>query len=134
MKPIRRSWSALALTLGLSLGLLGLVGCPEGDEHELPGDALESEPREREREGPEERREGLHGDEAPVYGEGMDTQPPEEGQAPGEGMREEPDDGPGMRPVPNESGDPLYRDRGETGGGETPHPQQTQRDQIHPGQ
>lgn len=134
----RSRWSALALSFGLSLGL---AGCPESDDYELPGD---TEGLEREREGPDERPEGLYGDEGPIQGEGtgtgaetgvgVDTQPPAEGPAPGEGMREEPDDGTGIRPVPNEAADPAYRDQGQTGGAETPRPQQTQQDQTYPGQ
>lgn len=146
MKPIR--WSALTLTLGLSLGL---VGCPEGDEYDLPGGTYESEPLERDREGPGERREGLYGDEGPVLGDegpargedpnrldpdgdGVGGGRPPGGMAPPDAPEEGVHEEAGIPPVSNESANPMYRDQGETGGGETPHPQQTQRDQIHPGQ
>ncbi len=130
MKPIR--WSALALALSTSLWL---AGCPQEDDYDFPGEG------EQERERIEEPRDGGYQDE-PRGAEELDpdgdgvgggrppggTPPPD--TPPAGGVDEES----GIPPVPNETGDPLYRDRGATGGGETPTPQQPQRDQIQPGQ
>ncbi|MCO5170231.1 MAG: hypothetical protein M9894_28175 [Planctomycetes bacterium] len=123
MKARRLSpWLAFPLALGL-------LGCPDDD---APYDQPMHDPAVQ----PGEEQPGWEG----TYEDPMAPQPgptaPGEATTPGERppLGEPDPTETGVPPVPQETGDPMYRGGGTTGDGGEGRPQPTQRDQVHPGQ